>query len=590
MLAADGVSVASEGCVGRVSVFMSASRYRRKGRARRPLGFAAFVLVAMPTPIGYQDLAALIARQPGVSQRARAHVLGSPFGTIHAAMFAFPRPLGSAMPAPLGYQLANFDPRSLDVTGSIPNSPRFDPLSPPPAPVEFPTVDRRLKGDLLVPRQPQPPEAPKAKPGKERDTAQDGHSPPKVQSQAGSPKPVQKEAVTPSEQFVPSPAARDEVVVPNEQLVPPQAARDDALMSNEQLAAPQAAPERAASSVNEQSASPPADLEIARPLLDEQISRPGGEMASQKKSEAPPSEVLPKADIALSLDLAPQLPAAAAEQSGDVSGRLDAAATELVDTANPAMRMARLFFGADLAESQAALEPWAPGEAPVLVGPRPPADPEIKRSAIEPATAKEGAPESKPGETIAAKGEVTGEGKRPMTPAERLGLTGKARANHERCLANAIYFESRGEAERGQIAVAQVIMNRTFSGYYPDNVCGVVYQNAHRHLACQFTFACDGIPDVVTEPDAWAVATRIARDTLDGKLWLPEVGKATHYHAHWVRPSWVNEMKRMWKFGVHTFYRPRAWGSGAEAPVWGDAPAPAPEKVSATPSAAEAKL
>ena len=45
---------------------------------------------------------------------------------------------------------------------------------------------------------------------------------------------------------------------------------------------------------------------------------------------------------------------------------------------------------------------------------------------------------------------------------------------------------------RGQIAVAQVVMNRVFSGYYPNNVCGVVYQNAHRHLACQFTFACDG--------------------------------------------------------------------------------------------------
>jgi spore germination cell wall hydrolase CwlJ-like protein len=299
---------------------------------------------------------------------------------------------------------------------------------------------------------------------------------------------------------------------------------------------------------------------------------------------------LPQADIALSLDLAPQLPSVEPEQSGDVSSRLDAAATELVDTANPAMRMARLFFGADVAESQAALEPWAPGEAPVLVGPRPPADPEIKRSATEPAAAKEDAPEAKSGETIAAKGEVTGEGKRPMTPAERLGLTGKARAKHERCLANAIYFESRGEAERGQIAVAQVIMNRTFSGYYPDNVCGVVYQNSHRHLACQFTFSCDGIPDVVTEPDAWEVATRIARETLDGKLWLPEVGKATHYHAHWVRPSWVNEMKRMWKFGVHTFYRPRAWGSGDDAPVWGDPPAPAPAKVSAKPSAAEARL
>src|SRR5262249_43828085 len=96
------------------------------------------------------------------------------------------------------------------------------------------------------------------------------------------------------------------------------------------------------------------------------------------------------------------------------------------------------------------------------------------------------------------------------------GLAARAREKAEKCLANAVYFEARGEPVRGQIAVAQVVLNRAFSGYYPNDVCGVVYQNAHRHLACQFTFACDGIPDVVTEPDAWERATRIARATLDG--------------------------------------------------------------------------
>ena len=117
-------------------------------------------------------------------------------------------------------------------------------------------------------------------------------------------------------------------------------------------------------------------------------------------------------------------------------------------------------------------------------------------------------------------------------------------------------------------------MNRVFSPFYPNDVCGVVYQNAHRHLACQFTFACDGIPDIVTEPDAWERAKRIARDMLDGKLWMPEVAKSTHYHAYWVHPSWVGEMKKMYKLGVHTFYRPRAWGDGADEPHWGDPPRP----------------
>ena len=69
----------------------------------------------------------------------------------------------------------------------------------------------------------------------------------------------------------------------------------------------------------------------------------------------------------------------------------------------------------------------------------------------------------------------------------------------------------------------------------------------------------------------WERAKTIASEMLDGKLWLPEVGKATHYHAHWVRPGWVREMNKMHQLGVHTFYRPRAWGDGAEAPEWGDA-------------------
>jgi spore germination cell wall hydrolase CwlJ-like protein len=170
---------------------------------------------------------------------------------------------------------------------------------------------------------------------------------------------------------------------------------------------------------------------------------------------------------------------------------------------------------------------------------------------------------------------VTGEGRGPKSPVERLGLSGDARAKHEKCLANAIYFEARGEPVRGQMAVAQVVVNRVFSGYYPNTVCGVVYQNSHRHLACQFTFTCDGIPDRINEPAAWERAKHIARDALDGKFWLNDVGKATHYHAYWVHPWWVREMRKLDRIGVHTFYRPRNWGDGASSPIWGDAEATA---------------
>ena len=159
----------------------------------------------------------------------------------------------------------------------------------------------------------------------------------------------------------------------------------------------------------------------------------------------------------------------------------------------------------------------------------------------------------------------------PLSPAERLELSGKEYARAERCLANAIYFEARSEPIRGQMAVAQVVINRVFSGFYPNDVCGVVYQNASRHLACQFTFACDGKSKAINDRGHWAVANRIARQTLDGQIYVPEVGKSTHYHAAYVRPNWVREMRKLVRYGLHSFYRPYAWGNGNEEPVWGPA-------------------
>lgn len=161
----------------------------------------------------------------------------------------------------------------------------------------------------------------------------------------------------------------------------------------------------------------------------------------------------------------------------------------------------------------------------------------------------------------------------PPSPAELLGLKddAKAYAKAERCLANAVYFEARSEQVRGQMAVAQVVINRAFSGFYPGDVCSVVYQNANRRLACQFTFACDGKRKVINERGAWARANRIAKQTLDGQIYLPEVAKSTHYHASYVHPYWTREMRRLARYGLHSFYRPYAWGNGAGEPTWGHA-------------------
>ncbi|WP_332694242.1 cell wall hydrolase [Bosea sp. (in: a-proteobacteria)] len=130
-------------------------------------------------------------------------------------------------------------------------------------------------------------------------------------------------------------------------------------------------------------------------------------------------------------------------------------------------------------------------------------------------------------------------------------------AKEQRCLAEAIYFEARSESEQGRAAVAQVVLNRVKSGLYPDSVCGTVYQNRNRHLACQFTFACEGKSLRITEPGPWRDATRIAREVFDGTTYLADVGASTHYHADYVRPYWARKLKKMDTIGRHVFYKLR---------------------------------
>ena len=128
------------------------------------------------------------------------------------------------------------------------------------------------------------------------------------------------------------------------------------------------------------------------------------------------------------------------------------------------------------------------------------------------------------------------------------------------CMATAIYFEARGESYRGQAAVAQVVMNRTKDHRYPDTICGVVFQNQHKRNACQFSFACDGIPEVVNERKPWEQAEEIAIKVTSGELYLAEVGDATHYHATYVRPAWAPRMDKVTQIGLHVFYKfKRGW-------------------------------
>ncbi len=126
------------------------------------------------------------------------------------------------------------------------------------------------------------------------------------------------------------------------------------------------------------------------------------------------------------------------------------------------------------------------------------------------------------------------------------------------CLSTAVYFEARGESYRGQVGVAQVVMNRVKNRNFPNSICGVVFQNKSWRNRCQFSFACDGVPDRVREPAAWAKAEEITQKVTSGEIYLPEVADAINYHANYVYPAWAPRMKRLTQIGTHIFYRFRS--------------------------------
>jgi spore germination cell wall hydrolase CwlJ-like protein len=456
---------------------MSVLRNRPKGARFASFGLCLCLFAAMPTEVGYQDIASLLARQPGVAERWQKRVF-SAASTIQLATYSFARPIGTSAPNPANYMLASLDNKAVGITGSVSRNP----IAQAPARYQasdFPKVDRTLKGDRLV--------------------------------------------IVPLRPSAPAKAAP---------------ATEDPSNAN-------------ASVVGAKTAAALSPIE--RTPLDPEL---------QEALSAPP---LAHYDHSLPPESPPR---------GELNGAPDASRDRL-QAAHVrdgfSMKTASLFFGSSsLGGAAESIERWQPGEEPLIVLPGGTADPDMKVVGSLPPAADQSSNAAEIGESVAAKGEVNSDNQRAKTPAERLGLLDeKSRARSEKCLAEAVYFEARGEAVRGQIAVAQVVMNRTFSGFYPNTVCGVVYQNKHRHYACQFTFACDNVADVVRERDMWERARKIAKAMLDGQLWLPEVGKSTHYHAYWVHPSWVSEMKKMYKFGVHTFYRPRAWGDGSDAPSWG---------------------
>lgn len=123
-----------------------------------------------------------------------------------------------------------------------------------------------------------------------------------------------------------------------------------------------------------------------------------------------------------------------------------------------------------------------------------------------------------------------------------------------RCLAEALYFEARGESAQGLFAVGEVIMNRVDSGNYPNSLCAVINQGTGRKYACQFTYTCDGRPEQINEPQAFVRVGKVARLLIDGAPRTLTDG-ATHYHTKAVSPSWARRYPRTASIGSHLFYR-----------------------------------
>jgi spore germination cell wall hydrolase CwlJ-like protein len=122
------------------------------------------------------------------------------------------------------------------------------------------------------------------------------------------------------------------------------------------------------------------------------------------------------------------------------------------------------------------------------------------------------------------------------------------------CIAQAVYFEARSEPLVGQVAIAEVILNRIVDARYPNTACEVVFQNQQRHNRCQFSFACDGLSDRPRNAGAWEKALKVVALVMNGER-SGVAKRATHYHAAYVSPRWSAHLSKLGQVGSHIFYR-----------------------------------
>jgi len=131
-----------------------------------------------------------------------------------------------------------------------------------------------------------------------------------------------------------------------------------------------------------------------------------------------------------------------------------------------------------------------------------------------------------------------------------------ALGTEQQCLAEAMYYEARGEGADGQKAIAEVILQRTHDVNYPKTICGVVHEGAKRHTGCQFSYTCDGSMTRPKNAVAWRRVRQLAGNIMQGAVRLGYLtGRATNFHAVDVEPVWADTLVRTAQIGNHIFYR-----------------------------------
>ena len=123
-----------------------------------------------------------------------------------------------------------------------------------------------------------------------------------------------------------------------------------------------------------------------------------------------------------------------------------------------------------------------------------------------------------------------------------------------KCLSEALYFEARGEQIEGQIAVADVIINRKNSNQFPSTICRVVSEGSHKKHACQFSYNCDGKLELIYDKKTYSRIVKLSSMILNGAF-SDVTNGATFFHASEVSPSWSKKFQKTRRIGRHIFYK-----------------------------------